>query len=73
MTIMSSDYKKYKVSSAQGLWDAVTITVHKGVIVESSYKRGVEIGSNFESMCSYWNQFEGENKYLIEPIIETEL
>jgi len=67
---MSDEYKKYRVSSAENLWQDVTVTVHKGVIVESSYKRGVEIGSSFESMCKYWNQFEGENKYLINEIKE---
>ena len=67
---MSSDYKKYRVSSAENLWQEVVVTVHKGVIVESSYKRGVEIGSNFESMRRYWEQFEGENKYIITEIKE---
>jgi len=70
MTIMSSEYKKYRVSSAENLWQEVVVTVHKGVIVESSYKRGVEIGSNFESMRKYWEQFEGENKYIITEIKE---
>lgn len=68
--IMSSDFKKYRVSSAHGLWDDVVITVHNGIVVASSYKKGVEIGSSFESLKTYWNSFEGENKYLITEVKE---
>ena len=65
---MSSDIKTYKVSSEKGLWDDVILTVQKGIVIGSSYKRGVEIGSNFESLKSYWEQFEGENKYVITEL-----
>ncbi len=60
--------QRYKVASASDLWDPVYVSVHKDTIVESSVKKAVEIGSNFTSMCKYWNQFDGENKYLITPI-----
>ncbi len=63
-----NETQKYKVSSEAGLWEPVTITVYKGTIIESSLKSAAEIGADFESMKKYWMQFDGENKYKIEPI-----
>lgn len=68
---MSSETQKYKVASIENLWEPIIIIVFKNTIIESSYKKGVEIGSDFTSMKKYWEQFDGENKYIITPIIET--
>ncbi|MFA7287641.1 MAG: hypothetical protein WC055_02060 [Melioribacteraceae bacterium] len=59
---------KYRIGSEHDLWLPVTIEVYKGTIIGSSDKRLVEIGSNFESMRKYWEQFDGENKYTITLI-----
>lgn len=59
---------RYKVSSANDLWESVEVMVHKGVIVESSVRNGYEIGSDFKSMREYWEKFDGENKYTIEKL-----
>ena len=62
--------KIYKISSAENLWEPTTITVFKNTIIESSDKRCIDIGSNFDSMCKYWNSFDGDNKYLITLITD---
>lgn len=67
---MEDKVTKWRVGSENGLWEDVIVSVYKGTIIESSYKRGVEIGSDFAYMCKYWNQFDGENKYKIEQIHE---
>lgn len=59
---------KYKVSSANNLWEPLEINVFKGTIIESSVRQGIEIGSDFNSMKKYWEKFDGENKYLIEKL-----
>jgi predicted phosphoribosyltransferase len=61
---------RWEVSSAEGLWDSVIVTVDEGVITGSSVRGGVEIGADFKSMRAYWEKFEGENKYLIKKINE---
>lgn len=66
----SNETKKYKVSSAAGLWEPITIIVYKGTIIESSVKKTVEIGADYESMKKYWMQFEGDNKYNIEEVYD---
>lgn len=68
-----SDIQKYKVSSAENLWEPITISVLKDIIIESNVKKGIEIGSSFESMKKYWNSFSGENAYIVTPIIDTEI
>ena len=59
---------KYKVESEHGLWEPTILTVHKGVIVGSTVKQGYEIGSNWQSMRKHFEQGEGENKYIITEI-----
>jgi len=61
---------RWEVSSAEGLWDSVTIIVDEGVITGSSVRGGVEIGADFKSMKAYWERFDGENKYLIKKVNE---
>lgn len=68
---MDDKIQKYKVASAENLWDPIVISVHKNTIIECSDKRSVEVGADFTSMKKYWEQFDGENKHLITPITDT--
>lgn len=72
--LMNQDDKTYKylVESARGLWEPVTLTVKKGVIIHSSVKRGYEIGAKWESMRKYFEQGEGENEYKITELHESD-
>ncbi len=66
---MSETTTRYEIASEQGLWAPVLITVDKnGTIIESSVKGACEIGASFASMKKYWEQFDGENKYLINKL-----